>query len=121
MDKVLDSTQLVSGIAVLLSFLAGYRYGVRNLDEQTAKSTAQNTTGNERVIFISQIPINFSHCLGEILLLTTISSWLFSSKKAEMYRFTVSEIRQYLIQLTINEIICSITKLVSQQCFLHAN
>lgn len=52
MDKVLDSTQLVSGIAVLLSFLAGYRYGVRNLDEQTAKTTAQNTTGNERVIFI---------------------------------------------------------------------
>lgn len=51
MDKVLDSTQIVSGIAVLVSFLAGYRYGVRNLDEQTAKSTAQSTAGNERVIF----------------------------------------------------------------------
>lgn len=32
MEKILDSTQLVSGVAILLSFLAGYRYGLRNLD-----------------------------------------------------------------------------------------
>lgn len=29
-DKILDSTQLISGIAVLLSFFAGYKYGLRN-------------------------------------------------------------------------------------------
>lgn len=67
MDKVLDSTQLVSGIAVLLSFLAGYRYGVRNFDEQTAKSTAQNTAGNERVIYTLHLSINFSMRFGNIL------------------------------------------------------
>lgn len=49
---MLDSTQVVSGIAILLSFLAGYRYGVRNLDEQT-KTTEKNSTENERVIFSS--------------------------------------------------------------------
>lgn len=49
MDKMLDSTQVVSGIAVLLSFLAGYRYGVRNFEEQTVKPTTENATGNERV------------------------------------------------------------------------
>lgn len=32
---MLDSTQLVSGVAILLSFLAGYRYGLRNLDADT--------------------------------------------------------------------------------------
>lgn len=46
---MLDSTQVVSGIAILLSFLAGYRYGVRNFDEQT-NTTETNTTENERVI-----------------------------------------------------------------------
>lgn len=50
MEKILDSTQLVSGVAVLLSFLAGYRYGMRNLDEQT-KSTEKDSTEKERVNF----------------------------------------------------------------------
>lgn len=59
MDK-LDTTQLVSGIAVLVSFLAGYRYGVRNLDEQTAKSPAQDTASNERVnVFSAPLYFNF--------------------------------------------------------------
>lgn len=50
MEKILDSTQLVSGVAVLLSFLAGYRYGMRNFDEQT-KSTEKDSTEKERVNF----------------------------------------------------------------------
>lgn len=50
MEKILDSTQLVSGVAVLLSFLAGYRYGMRNFDEQT-KSTEKDSTDKERVNF----------------------------------------------------------------------
>lgn len=48
MEKLLDSTQLVSGVAILLSFIAGYRYGIRNLDEQT-KSTAQDLSEKNRV------------------------------------------------------------------------
>lgn len=54
MEKILDTTQLVSGVAILLSFIAGYRYGVRNLDEQikTSENPTQNESAeNERVIF----------------------------------------------------------------------
>lgn len=32
MEKLVDSTQLVSGVAILLSFIAGYKYGLRNSD-----------------------------------------------------------------------------------------
>lgn len=38
---MLDSTQLVSGVAVLLSFLADYRYGMRNLTDQV-QTTEKN-------------------------------------------------------------------------------
>lgn len=48
MEKLLDSTQLVSGVAILLSFIAGYRYGVRNLDEET-KSAEKDSKERERV------------------------------------------------------------------------
>lgn len=48
---MLDSTQLVSGVAILLSFIAGYRYGVRNLEEQS-KTTAEESTEKNRVSFI---------------------------------------------------------------------
>ncbi|XP_055315630.1 probable peptidyl-tRNA hydrolase 2 [Sitodiplosis mosellana] len=48
MEKMLDSTQLVSGVAVLLSFLAGYRYGIRNLVDQN-KSTEEESIAEERV------------------------------------------------------------------------
>lgn len=59
---MLDSTQVVSGIAVLLSFLAGYRYGVRNFEEQTVKPTTENATGNERVnVYFTTFQIN-CHC-----------------------------------------------------------
>lgn len=51
MEKMLDSTQLVSGVAILLSFIAGYRYGVRNLEEQS-KTTAEESTEKNRVSFI---------------------------------------------------------------------
>lgn len=36
MNPVLDTTQLVSGVAILLSFLAGYRYALRD-DEKGEK------------------------------------------------------------------------------------
>lgn len=41
-DKILDSTQVISGIAVLLSFFAGYKYGLRNapIDEPASASGA---------------------------------------------------------------------------------
>lgn len=48
---MLDSTQLVSGVAILLSFIAGYRYGVRNLDEQD-KTKADESTEKNRVSFV---------------------------------------------------------------------
>lgn len=47
---MLDSTQLVSGVAILLSFLAGYRYGIRNLVDQN-KPTEKDATEKERVSF----------------------------------------------------------------------
>lgn len=51
MEKILDSTQLVSGVAVLLSFLAGYRYGLRNLDadfkEQEGAAGGEKTTAEK--------------------------------------------------------------------------
>lgn len=53
MEKLLDSTQLVSGVAILLSFLAGYRYGIRNLEEPTksdTESTEKDLTDKNRVI-----------------------------------------------------------------------
>lgn len=112
MDKVLDSTQLVSGIAVLLSFLAGYRYGVRNLDEQTAKSTAQNTTGNERVIFISQISINFCYSFGKTMSLSNRQIVFYNKKPRNS---------SSICPKLANEIICNVMKLVSQQRFLQMN
>lgn len=50
MEKLLDSTQLVSGVAILLSFIAGYRYGIRNVEEQT-KTTADESSEKNRVKF----------------------------------------------------------------------
>lgn len=50
MEKMLDSSQLVSGVAVLLSFLAGYRYGMRNLVDQN-EPTENDATDKERVSF----------------------------------------------------------------------
>lgn len=51
MEKILDSTQLVSGVAILLSFLAGYRYGLRNLDsdvkEQEGAAGGENSTAEK--------------------------------------------------------------------------
>lgn len=38
MEKLVDSTQLVSGVAILLSFIAGYKYGLRNVDETQSKA-----------------------------------------------------------------------------------
>lgn len=48
---MLDSTQLVSGVAILLSFIAGYRYGVRNLEEQD-KTKVDESTEKNRVSFV---------------------------------------------------------------------
>lgn len=43
MNPVLDTTQLVSGVAILLSFLAGYRYALRDEDKDGKKN--QETDG----------------------------------------------------------------------------
>lgn len=61
MEKMLDSTQLVSGVAILLSFLAGYRYGLRNLDADFKEQ--EGATGGEKST--AEKP--------------RVSSWLFTS------------------------------------------
>lgn len=40
-DKLLEPSQLISGVAILLSFLAGYKYGLSNSpqEEETKKQT----------------------------------------------------------------------------------
>lgn len=66
MEKILDTTQLVSGVAILLSFLAGYRYGIRNLEEATKsdiKSTEKDSADKNRVSFNRKLSIlcTFDH------------------------------------------------------------
>lgn len=60
MEKLLDSSQLVSGVAILLSFIAGYRYGLRNLEEQSKKSgTIEDVSPNkERVCILHSMQIS---------------------------------------------------------------
>lgn len=43
MDNLLDSKQLVSGVAILLSFIAGYRYAQRNHENDSSKSETENS------------------------------------------------------------------------------
>lgn len=41
MSDVLDTTQLVSGVAVLLSFYVGYKYGLKISAEKLTINTAE--------------------------------------------------------------------------------
>lgn len=46
-DKMLDSTQLISGAAVLLSFFVGYKYGLKiNSKDNVEKSTSKIADGD---------------------------------------------------------------------------
>lgn len=50
-DKLLDSTQLVSGIAIMLSFFAGYKYASKvnaQRDDESLAGTSKTAEG-ERV------------------------------------------------------------------------
>lgn len=40
-DKLLETTQVISGIAILLSFFAGYKYGLRNNLPHTSEETSE--------------------------------------------------------------------------------
>lgn len=67
MERVLDTTQLVSGVAILLSFLAGYRYGLRNLDgdskeEEGASCTKTDSAEKSRVSVLSIFIVPFRFC-----------------------------------------------------------
>lgn len=58
MDNLLDSKQLVSGVAILLSFIAGYRYAQRNHENESSKSDTENS--NTEKGRVSNINGNFA-------------------------------------------------------------
>lgn len=48
-DKLLDSTQLISGAAILLSFFVGYKYGLRNNSKPENETASANNPAAEKV------------------------------------------------------------------------
>lgn len=42
-DNLMDSSQVISGIAILLSFFAGYKYGLRNPTDGTKPEKCTKT------------------------------------------------------------------------------
>lgn len=63
-DKVLDSTQVISGIAILLSFFVGYKYGLRTTngklnDKDQEKAGGSSDSQRIRVRLIFAVPLNY--------------------------------------------------------------
>lgn len=50
-DKLLDTSQLVSGIAIMLSFFAGYKYATKGTanSEEEAAAAASSSSDREKV------------------------------------------------------------------------
>lgn len=52
-DKVLDTSQLVSGAAILLSFFVGYKYALRNQSKEGSLAAGGTPTAAPEVNFVS--------------------------------------------------------------------
>lgn len=48
-DKLLEPTQVISGVAILLSFFAGYKYGLRNTPPQDEGKVEKKNSDAPRV------------------------------------------------------------------------
>lgn len=62
-DKLLDSTQVISGIAVLLSFFVGYKYGLRNISAHSEDETLTKQGSDSEKIRVS-VTFKFKYIHG---------------------------------------------------------
>lgn len=52
-DKMLDTSQLVNGVAILLSFYVGYKYGISNLQKKSKDDPGTASENKNSPTFVS--------------------------------------------------------------------